>query len=216
MGKLIRLRILLADVPGSLARVTAIIAEHGDITAIDLQQVAPSSAVADITAEVHKMGELTPLRRSLRESGAVRLVSHQIATPVDPVVGVLRRLVSVLKSSSYDRDEELKLGVAELCAVPSVWVSSPEDAARYLAGRLALERHGGAVVVRTAELPAAIAATFSGKAWLLAVTDPSPALGQRVVFVARPSTQEFSTTETSRIEALMAVHEQVEVLLGSH
>jgi len=215
MGTLVRLRIVLADVPGSLARAAAVIAEYGaNITAIDIQQGGSSSAVDEVTIELDDMAQLAELRRQLGDSGSARVVSHQVTTPVDPVVRVLQRLVHVLRATSYDRDEQLRLGVAELCALPTVWVGTAGEAGAYLAGRLALERPGAAVVVRTTELPESMAVTLSGEAWLLAVTNSAPGDGQRVVFVGRPVTHDFTVTETGRIEALMAVHEHIEALLA--
>jgi hypothetical protein len=213
MDLVVRLRIEVADSPGSLAQVAAIIAEHGgNITAIDVQQGWPSSAVDEVTIEFAEAAKLAELRRHLTESGAARVLSHQTAIPVDLVVRVLRRLADVLPASDDERDQGLRRGIAELCSTPAVWVSPPAVAVRYAAGRLALERPGESALVRTSERLPPLAETKSGLAWLLAVANSAPGERQRVAFVARPLTQDFTATEMSRVEALMALHDQIETL----
>jgi hypothetical protein len=103
--------------------------------------------------------------------------------------------------------------VAELCASPVVWVSSIEEADTFEAGRFALER-SGAIALRTSELPGELAERLPGEVWLLAVPDPEILTAGRVVFVARPLSNEFTSTEIARIEAVMALHDQVERILS--
>jgi ACT domain-containing protein len=213
MSVMVRLRIELADAPGSLAQVAAIIGEHGgNITAIDVQEGSPSSAIDEVTVEFREDADLQKLRHHLSDSGAARVVSHQTANRIDLVVRMLQRLADILPASPDNRDEGLRRGVAELCSTPVVWVASPDDAAAYSAGRQALERAGEAVLIRSDEPLPALAGTISGKAWLLAVADRLSGPRHRVVLVARPEAQEFTTTEISRIEALVALHEQIEQL----
>jgi len=213
MGLLVRLRIELADSPGSLARVAGIIASHGgNIAAVDVQHGSTSSAVDDVTVEFPGRADLAGLRRDLAEGGVARVLSHQTARPADPVVQVLKRLAHVLAVPSHDREEELRRGIAELCASPAVWVASADEAAVYEAGRLALELRGEATLTRASVVPAVLAETIGGDGWLLAVADLRRADGRRVVFVARPLTQDFTATEVSRIEALMALYGQLDGL----
>jgi hypothetical protein len=207
MGVLVRLRIELADSPGSLAHVAAIIGEHGgNITAIDVQEGSPTSAVDEVTVEFEKEADLQRLRTHLSESGAGRVVSHQTANRVDLVVGTLQRLAELLPESADARDEGLRRGVAELCSTPVVWLASSDGAAAYTAGKLALERVGEPVLVRSDEPLPPVAGTIAGTSWVLAVAKGEPGARQRIVFVARPEAQEFTTTEISRVEALVALH----------
>ncbi|HSS08900.1 MAG TPA: ACT domain-containing protein [Acidimicrobiales bacterium] len=213
MSVMVRLRIELADAPGSLAQVAAIIGEHGgNITAIDVQEGSPSSAIDEVTVEFQEDANLQKLRHHLSDSGAARVVSHQTANRIDPVLRMLQRLADILPASPHERDEGLRRGVAELCSTPVVWVASPDDAVAYSAGRQALERAGEAALICSDEPLPALAGTISGKAWLLAVADRLAGSRHRVVLVARPETQEFTTTEISRVEALVALHEQIEQL----
>jgi len=207
MGVLVRLRIELADSPGSLAHVAAIIGDHGgNITAIDVQEGSPASAVDEVTIEFEEEADLQKLRQRLSESGAARVVSHQTANRADMVVGTLQRLAEVLPASAEQRDDLLRRGVSELCSTPVVWISSPPDAGVYAAGQLALERVGEPVLVRSDEPLPAVARTIAGPAWLLAVANGEPGHRQRIVFVARPEAQQFTTTEISRVEALVTLH----------
>src|SRR6516162_7544280 len=115
MGVMVRLRIKLADSPGSLAQVAAIIGEHGgNITAIDVQEGSPASAIDEVTVEFQEESDLQILRGHLSESGAATVVSHQTANRADLVVRTLQRLTDVLAASAEERDEGLRRGVAEL------------------------------------------------------------------------------------------------------
>ena len=213
MSVLVRLRLELADSPGSLAQVAAIIGEHGgNITAIDVQEGSPASAIDEVTVEFQEESDLQMLRNHLGESGAATVVSHQTANRADLVVRTLQRLTDVLPASAEERDEGLRRGVAELCSTPVVWISTPADAIRYGAGKLALERAAEPVLVRSDEPLPAVAGTITGPAWLLAVANGVSGPRQRVVFVARPESQEFTTTEISRVEALVALHRRIDEL----
>jgi hypothetical protein len=215
MGLLVRLRVEMADIPGALAQAAAIIADHGgNITALDVQRGDNASAVDEVTIELGETSDLSKLRRRLNESGVARVVALQSANSEDLLVRVLRRVGGLLLSPGADGDLELRRGVAELCATPAVWVSARDEAASYAAGRDALAAPGEAVLVQTEERLPLLAETVSGAAWLLAVADPSPASGQRVIFVARPLTKPFTTTEVSRVEALIALYDQIVFLEG--
>lgn len=208
MMSLVRLRIALADQPGALARVAAIIAEHGgNITAVDVHHQAGGNAVDDVVVEWPDEGsDLDHLRNALAGSGAGALVSHQAGRQLDPVVAALRRAVDMVAGGG-DSDDDLVAAVAEICASPAVWVSGAGEDNDIEAGRMAREG-GGAVSVHTSALPPEVAERLPGDAWLLAVPDPEVVDG-RVVFVARGPQSEFTTTEIARIEALMALHARI-------
>jgi hypothetical protein len=210
MPQLVRLRVELADSPGSLATVAAVIAgQGGNITAVDVHHSKPAPAVDEIVVDFPDDADLNGVRKALAESGAATLLSHQSAKRADPMVQTLRRVVDVLRSSSSSPDEELTAAVAELCSSPAVWVSTGEKARHYEAGRFAIERHG-AVALRSAEVPPELQATLpDGDVWLLAVPDLNPSGQARVVFVARPIDLEFTTTEITRIEAVTAVFDEL-------
>ena len=209
MTTLVRLRIALADQPGALARVATVIADHGgNITAVDVHRSGPT-AVDDVVVEWPGDGvDLDRLRDALAGSGAATLVSHQAARPLDPVVAALRRAASLVRGDGEPGDAALVDAVAEVCASPAVWTSPPGEETTLRAGRMAREG-GGAVSVRTSDLPPEVAERLPGEAWLLAVPDPEVVGGGRVVFVARGPSSEFTATEIARIEALMDLHSQV-------
>jgi len=217
MGLVVRLRLEIADVPGALARAAAIIADHGgNITALDVQHANETSAAIDeVTIELGELTDLARLRRDLSESGVVKVVALQSANPEDLVVRVLRRLALTLAAPSTDSDMDLRRAVAELCSTPAVWVCGPVEAVDYEAGRQALASRGEAVLMQTSERMPAHAATVSGQAWLLAIAETGPVDSQRqrrVVFVARPLSQNFTTTEISRVQSLMALFDEIEYL----
>jgi hypothetical protein len=210
MPHLVRLRISLSDHPGSLARVAAAIgAQGGNITAVDVHDAEAETAVDEITVDFPETPDFGQLREALDASGAATLQSHQVARAGDPVVQVLRRVVELLEGGPANGDELAK-SVAQVCSSPAVWVTDAEGARHYEAGRFALERNG-ACTERTAALPEAVGAIFNGDAWLLAVPDPFGG-NDRVVFVARPIELAFTATEITRIEALMALHDQLELV----
>ncbi len=212
MGTLVRLRIALADRPGSLASVAAIIAEHGgNIVSVDVHRAGVMSAIDDVVVEFPDESDLLALRHALTSSGAATLLSHQAAHAADPIVGALRRAAEMVGTRSADPERELVRSVAELCSSPAAWISTTEDAVAFEAGRFAIER-SGAIALRTSELPSEMAERLPGDVWLLAVPDPELMSGGRVVFVARPLGNEFTTTEIARIEAVMALHDQIDRL----
>jgi hypothetical protein len=214
MGTLVRLRIALADRPGSLATVAAVIADAGgNIQSVDVHRSGMVSAVDDVVVDFPDDVDLVALRTRIADSDAATLLSHQEARATDPIVSVLTRAAAMLASPATDAEEELVRSVAELCSSPVVWVASGGAAEAFEAGRAALEG-GGAVAVRTAQLPPDLAERLAGEVWLLAVPDPELLAGSRVVFVARPLGSEFTTTEISRIEAVMVLHHQLTRLLS--
>jgi predicted amino acid-binding ACT domain protein len=216
VGVLVRLRIALADHPGVLAQVATVIAEHGgNITSVDVQRSDREAAVDDVVVEFSGDPDLADLRRDLADRASATVMSHQETQAADPVVGSLRRVVDLVDSGLGDPATALAEGVAELCASPVVWVSTTEEAGRYEPGRIALE-HNTAIALHTTELPGHLAERLPGEVCLLAVPDPERMIGGRVVFVARPITNDFTATEIARIEALTALHSRIERLVAPH
>ena len=216
MALLVRLRLEVADVPGALARAAAIIAEHGgNITALDVQHGAEAAAIDEVTVELGELTDLSRLRRHLSESGLVKVVALQSANPEDLVMRILRRVATTLADPSPDPNVDLRRAVAELCSTPAVWVSGPADAASYAAGREALAAGGEPVLMQTSERMPAHADTVGGQAWLLAVAEAGSGDARRerrVVFVARPLTQAFTTTEIGRVQTLITLFNEIDYL----
>jgi hypothetical protein len=210
VSQLVRLRVELADSPGSLARVAGVIAGHGgNITAVDVQRSHPATAVDEIVVDFPDDVELAHLRQAIADSGAATLLSHQAARRVDPVVQLLHRAVEVLQSPLSSPEEALTGALAELCSSPAVWVSTADEADQYETGRFALKEHG-AVTIRSREVPPPLRhALPEGEVWLLAVPDLDLSGQPRVVFVARPLDLAFTATEISRIEALTLLYDEL-------
>ena len=217
MATVVRLRIALADRPGALARVAAVVAQRGgNLLTVDVHHSGFVSAVDDMIVEFSDQCDLTALRNELTASGGETVICEPAAAePVDIVVDAFRRATRLLSSRPAEPDDVLAANVAELCDSPVAWVSTAEEAVRWEAGRFALERNG-AIALRTAGLPEGLASRLPGEVWLLALPDPDQLRGGRVVFVARPVAVEFTRTEVARIEALLTLHEQVDRLLSRH
>jgi len=210
---LVRMRISLADRPGALAQVGLVMADHGgNIVSVDVHQAGVVSAIDDLLVEFPDDADLAALRNDLTASGVATVLSHQEAQREDPIVATLRRVTEMVATQGVDSDELLARGVADLCSSPVAWVTSSEESTRWEAGRYAKER-GGAIALRTTELPSHLADRLPGEVWLLAVPDPEMRAGGRTVFVARQLAAEFTSTEIARIEALMALHDQLEHLM---
>ena len=210
MSSTVRLRVELADRPGSLADVAAVIAARsGNITAIDVLEGEGGRVVDEITVEVPEGIDFGVLRAEIARAGDARVVSHQRAEVVDPIVRVLRRIADALDRIPADPAEALRQGLADLCATPAAWVLDAGRAAAFSVGRHALEHPGTAVVARTTEKLPSLGETLTGEASVVAVGtvaggDPA------VAMVARPVTQGFTPTECHRIEALVALHARFE------
>lgn len=205
----------MPDQPGALARVATIIASHGgNITSIDAQQADSEFAVDELLVDFSDEPDMTRLREDLASYGDTLLVSHQVTDRVDPIVASLRHVAELLESGSNDLDATLARSVADLCSSPVAWVSTADEAVRYDAGRFALERQGVAIMT-TNDLPAHLAEPLPGEVCLLALPDLELADHPRVVFVARPVGNDFTTTEVGRLEALVSLHGAVAKIIGS-
>ena len=209
-----RLRIELPDRPGALAKVAAVIAEHGgNLVGIDVQEVEKDSAVDELVVDVPDGVDLAAMRTALLESGAGVLVSHQSgAQQVDPVLRSLRWACAMVAAGPSGADDELTRAVAEASGTSAAWVCNTTDAGLLEAGRLALAR-GGPVSHRTTEVPASRAPGITGEVWLLAVPDArlDP---HRVAFVVRAVDDRFTATEVARVEALLGLRRQLDTAVA--
>ena len=210
MPQLVRLRVELADSPGSLATVAGVIAgQGGNITAVDVHHSNALTAVDEIMVDFPEGADLGRIERAIAESGAATLLSHQSARRVDPIVQLLRRAIELTQSPKSSPEEELTAALVELCSAPAVWISTIEEANQNETGMFAIQQHA-ALTIRTSEVPAALRETLpAGEVWLLAVPDLNLGGQARVIFVARPLDLEFTTTEITRIEALATLYDEL-------
>ena len=115
MSLVVRLRIELADRPGSLADVAAVIgAQGGNILSIDAFDAADGRAVDEITVEVPDDLDLAVLRSQIAAATDAQVLSHQRARVVDPIVRVLRRAAEALDRTCHEG-----AGVARLEGEPT-------------------------------------------------------------------------------------------------
>ncbi|MDQ6839528.1 MAG: hypothetical protein M3137_14680, partial [Actinomycetota bacterium] len=181
----------------------------GNIVSIDVHRSGVTAAIDDLTIEFPDDGDFDRLRHELTANGAGSVLSHWNTTPADPVVSALGHVARLIALPPDPTDEGLARAVGELCGSPVAWVSTMAKASDNEAGRFAIER-GGAIAMRTVELPAHLSDRLPDEVWLLAVPDAGTGLAGRVVFVARSLHQEFTTTEIARVEALLALYEQLQ------
>jgi hypothetical protein len=201
----VRLRVELADTPGSLADVASAIGSFdGNNVAIDaLQSDGGGTVVDEITVELPDVAQLAELRHLISTRGAARVLSYQLATPVDRTARLLGRIAVLLDALPGDATEPLRQVVVEIAHTAAVWVMTPDEARQYEAGRGALRHSGTAVVGRTAESLPPPGESIRGEAAVLAVAASGCDV---VVLVARSAEQGFTTTETSRVEAMAALY----------
>jgi hypothetical protein len=215
MGQLIRLRISLADRAGALAQAATIIGLHGgNIVSVDVQRTGSDVAVDELIVEFPSEPELTDLGDDLLTHASVHLISRRPAEYADPIEAVLLRMAEQLETAEVRPTDALAAEVAELCSTPVVWVSTRAEAAAHEAGRAALDGNKP-VSLRATYLPEQFANRLSGELNILAVPDSDRGADRRVVFAARPSEVDFTDTEIARIRALIALHGQIERLMGS-
>ena len=207
---MVGLRVALSDRPGALMRLAATIAEHGgNIVSIDVHHSGDTAAVDDLTIDFPDDGDFDRLRHELHANGAGSVISHWTTRPGDPVVAALGYAAELIAQPPDPTDESLARAVGKLCGSPVAWVSPTAEATGNEAGRFAMERRG-AIALRTTELPGRLSDRLPGEVWLLAVPDAGSGLVGRVVFVARALAQEFTTTEIARVEALLALYDQLQ------
>jgi hypothetical protein len=213
VGRLIRLRISLADRAGALAQAATIIGLHGgNIVSVDVQRTGVDAAVDELVVEFPSEPELGDLGDDLLTHASVRLISQHPAQFTDPIEAVLLRIADQLETGHVRPGDALAAEVAELCSTPVVWVTTRDGAARFEAGRAALDQNEP-VSVRSPALPDEFAERLSGEVNILAVPDSNRGQDGRVVLAARHSDADFTDTEVARIRALIALHDQIERLL---
>ena len=206
MSVLVRLRVELDDTPGCLAKVATVIGRNGgNITGVDVQNGWADRAIDELTVEFADDVDIPEVRAQIASAAGARVVSHQQASRVDLLATVIRDLAESLGDPPEFRLERLRRGLAVVCGTPAVWFSTRAVAAGSEVGRLALASPGSACVGRGGpELPHP-GDTIPGESSLLAIALEGDHSAP-VVLIARGVAQNFTTTETERVEALVTFH----------
>jgi hypothetical protein len=209
-----KLRIELPDRPGALGRAAGVIGScGGNVISVDVQEVDGDLAVDEIVVDLPDSMTPDGLRQALASERAGTLLSHQAPRPYDdPVLRALHWAGALAEVDEQDRGDELARAIADLCSASGAWVSTTSEARRHEAGRFALER-GAPVAQRTTDLPTWAVPDSPRGAWLLAVPDDGMA-ATRVAFLARPAGLRFTTTEISRVVALLRVARRLDATCG--
>ena len=200
-----RLRVELPDQPGALANVaTAIAACNGNVVSLDIHELDGDKAVDEIVVDAPDGWDAAAMSARIAETGAELLSCAPAVDRTDPMVRALR-FAGALVASDPSRDTlELGRAVLEVTSAASAWVSTRSEATAWEAGRRAIA-HDGAIVLRTEDVPPSVRWDTRGPVWLLAVPDRriEPSL---VAFATRPVALRFTTSEITRVEALLALH----------
>lgn len=198
-----RFRLEIADRPGRLAAVTAVLAEAGaNIVAIDIHELEQGVAVDEVTVSADETWDRRPLAAALDALPGVTVLEHDRQWhDRDPTVAALTWARLMCDSRPGDQDVELARAIIEVSGASVAWVLPPEQAAEISPGRLALER-GEPVIDRLDEFPPNVVSDVAPPVWLLAVTDDDLA-PTAVGFAGRPIAVHFSASEVDRFVALM-------------
>lgn len=200
-----RLRVELPDQPGALANVAAAIAAaNGNVVSLDIHELDGAKAVDEIVVEAPDDWDVAAIGARIAEVGADLLSCAPAVDRADPMVRALR-FAGALVAADPSRDTlELGRAVLEVTSANSAWVSTRAEAVEWEAGRRAIA-HDGPIVLRTDDLPPSVRLDTRGPLWLLAVPDGrmEPSL---VAFATRPLALRFTTSEITRVEALLALH----------
>jgi hypothetical protein len=191
VGRILRLRISLADRAGALAQAATVIGMHsGNILSIDVHRNSGPTAIDDLVVEFPEDMELDDLGLDLVHLN-VHVLSAESTQAHDPVEELLRRLADWLDESDEDdaeaTDAALIRAAIQLCPADNAWIASQEEAAGTAAGRAALDANHATLAE-------------DGEDRVMAVP-----LAKQVLFLARSKTDEFTITEVSRIRALAAL-----------
>jgi hypothetical protein len=241
VGRVLRLRISLADRAGALAQAAGVIGLHGgNIVSIDVHRAGSEAAIDDVVVEFNGEPEIRDLRHDLATQASTALLSHEEADAVDPVIAgfaMINRLLDVVHAAAPGTDSRgtaaLAGAVGAVCCSPAVWIDDAEQARRYEAGATALSR-GRPASAPVDSLPAHVAGRIGGDVHVLAVPLAVPGAGgaaggavpgagtagdggsdrRRVVFLARPAGVDFTETEIGRIQVLAKLHDRLVGLAG--
>lgn len=210
-----RLRIELPDRPGALGQVGSVIGQlGGNVVAVDVQVVEGQRAVDEVVVDLPDSIRTHDLARALAGAGAGRLLGAAPGTvQADPVLRSLRWAAAMLGAGESGGDDEAERAIGEVCSTPNVWVTDIPNGRSVEVGRLVLAR-GRPVAVRSHDVPAELGPVAADEVWLLAAADArlDP---RRLAFVARPVADRFTSTETERVEALLALRRLAEAVATS-
>ena len=204
-----RLRVELPDRPGALARLAALVAEHGgNVLSVDIHVLDDDRAVDELVVALPEHWDEDAFEAQLSASGVGRLLSCRADHGVtDRVARALQWATMVVQSGVGYSELELSRTISELCSADVSWVATPDEAATIDAGRRALATRD-AVVEHVDALPAQLSNGATCAGWLIVVPDDvdDP---RAVAFAARTDGHQFTATELSRLRALLGLHREL-------
>jgi hypothetical protein len=204
-----RIRVELADAPGTLARVAAVTASFAaNIVSVDIHELDGVSVVDELVIEAPADFDFDALGESLeRRAGATLLSCQQCDDELDPVTDALKQASAIIAALPEQMDDELNRAIARTCVCSHNWTCGVDDARMVPAGLMALERER-AVIHRSDLQATGISSEPPSRVWLLAVPY-GVGTEDRVAFVARPLSLRFSASEIARVEALVSLRDRI-------
>jgi predicted amino acid-binding ACT domain protein len=207
-----RLRVQLLDRPGALAQLATLVAEHGgNVRSVDIHVLDDDRAVDELVVTLPDDWDERAFDAQLAAAGVGRLLSCRAKHgATDRVTRVLEWATAVVQSGVGYSELELSRTIAELCSADVAWVASPDEAATTDAGQRALATRR-AIVELSDSLPVQLTDGTARPGWLMVVPDDGDQ-PRAVAFAARLDGHQFTTTELSRLRALLGLHRELAVI----
>lgn len=202
-----RLRVELPDRPGALAALATTIAEvGGNVVSVDIHSLDSEHAVDDIVV-VLPGTDPDALAERLTATGTVVQSWRPEVGLTDSVVRALGWARHVLQSGVGYSDLEVSRALTEVCSADAAWVATLVEAEATGLATSALAG-GHPTIERFDVLPKAVGGDGESGGWLLVAPDDArnPSV---VAFVARLRPHRFTTTESARASALLALHREL-------
>jgi hypothetical protein len=200
VGRVLRLRIAVADRAGALAQAATVIGLHsGNVLSIDVHRNDGQSAIDDLVVDFPDDVDLAELGFDLANQAHAEVLFHAPTEYHDPIEEVLVRLAELFGQAPGDSDSDsaLALAVGDLFPVEVAWVSDDNKASQIEVGRAALATNQ-VVAMSSVGVTELATAGLDGEACIMAV----PLEPRRVLFVARGTPNDFTVTEMARAGAL--------------
>jgi predicted amino acid-binding ACT domain protein len=190
-----RFRLEVVDQPGTLARITDVLAAAGgNVASIDIHQPDDGMSIDEIVLTAPDGWDVTAVVAALDEVDGVHVLQDGIERRTgDPIVNALTWARVMVAADPATHELELTRAILEVTGASLAWTAEPTGDA------LAAAK---AVVQYVTSLPAEVGTALDGPAWLLAVPDDE-AEPRVVAFAARPAAARFSASEIARLGALV-------------
>ncbi|HWC35612.1 MAG TPA: ACT domain-containing protein [Mycobacteriales bacterium] len=205
-----RLRIDVPDHPGALAAIGRVLAGRGmNVVEVSIHEVEGDRATDEIVVQCAAMPAYDDLNAAIAGAGGTLLSVGPCSPRTDQIVVAMTWMTAMLDGP--DRRQIFATGIRTIVGIDPVRVVRASEVADIGIVREAVSS-GRVVVQHVARLPEVVAATLDAAdatsgSWLLAASDGLP--DGHVVLAARPYGIRFTSTELSRLAALIDCRRQL-------